>query len=78
MLVLSRKEGQSLILNDNIEVMVVEISKGQVRLGIKAPKDVLVLRKELTEEVADSNRLSAQTRDVEVLGSALKKSHPSG
>jgi len=76
MLVLSRKEGQSLILNDNIEVMVVEIAKGQVRLGIRAPKYVLVLRKELTEEVADSNRLSAQTRDVEVLGSVIKKSHP--
>jgi len=76
MLVLSRKEGQSLILNDNIEVMVVEIAKGQVRLGIRAPKDVLVLRKELTEEVADSNRLSAQTRDVKVLGSVIKKSHP--
>ena len=73
---MSRKEGESLVLNGTIEVMVVQIGKGQVRLGIKAPKDVLILRKELTEEVADSNRLSAQTRDVEVLGSVIKKSHP--
>jgi carbon storage regulator len=73
-LVLSRKEGESLVLNGTIEVMVVQIGKGQVRLGIKAPKDVLILRKELTEEVAESNKLSAQTRDIEILGSALKKS----
>jgi carbon storage regulator len=76
MLVLSRKEGESLMLNDTIEVMVVEIGKGQVRLGIRAPKDVLILRKELTEEVALSNKLSAKTKDLNVLGSLMKKSNP--
>jgi carbon storage regulator len=76
MLVLSRKEGESLMLNDTIEVMVVEIGKGQVRLGIRAPKDVLILRKELTEEVALSNKLSAKTKDLDVLGSLMKKSDP--
>ncbi|MEN2996658.1 MAG: carbon storage regulator CsrA [Acetomicrobium sp.] len=76
MLVLSRKEGESLMLNDTIEVMVVEIGKGQVRLGIRAPKDVLILRKELTEEVALSNKLSAKTKDLDVLGSLMKKSNP--
>ncbi|KRT35644.1 carbon storage regulator CsrA [Acetomicrobium hydrogeniformans] len=76
MLVLSRKEGESLMLNDTIEVMVVEIGKGQVRLGIRAPKDVLILRKELTEEVALSNKLSAKTKDLHVLGSLMKKSNP--
>ncbi|MBC7322264.1 MAG: carbon storage regulator CsrA [Acetomicrobium sp.] len=76
MLVLSRKEGESLMLNDTIEVMVVEIGKGQVRLGIRAPKDVLILRKELTEEVALSNKLSVKTKDLDVLGSLIKKSNP--
>jgi carbon storage regulator len=76
MFVLSRKEGESLMLNDTIEVMVVEIGKGQVRLGIRAPKDVLILRKELTEEVALSNKLSAKTKDLDVLGSLMKKSNP--
>jgi carbon storage regulator len=76
MLVLSRKEGESLMLNDTIEVMVVEIGKGQVRLGIRAPKDVLILRKELTEEVALSNKLSAKIKDLDVLGSLMKKSNP--
>jgi carbon storage regulator len=54
----------------------VEIGKGQVRLGIRAPKDVLILRKELTEEVALSNKLSAKTKDLNVLGSLMKKSNP--
>ncbi|SDY06142.1 carbon storage regulator, CsrA [Acetomicrobium thermoterrenum DSM 13490] len=47
-----------------------------IRLGIRAPKDVLILRKELAEEVALSNKLSAKTKDLGVLGSLMKKSHP--
>ena len=43
MLVLSRKEGEGLLLGDDIEIKVTEISKGVIKLGIKAPKDLLVL-----------------------------------
>lgn len=44
MLVLTRKEDESLLIGDNIRVMVVEIRGDKVRLGIDAPKDVAILR----------------------------------
>ena len=47
MLVLSRRVGEELWIDDNIRVVVLETRRGQVRLGIQAPRDVPVLRKEL-------------------------------
>jgi len=47
MLVLSRKEGERVMLGDSIVITVVGVSGDKVRLGIKAPPDVLVLREEL-------------------------------
>ena len=47
MLALSRKKGESLVLNNNIEVTVLEIKGEQVKLGITAPKDVPIYRKEV-------------------------------
>jgi carbon storage regulator len=47
MLVLSRKLGEVLKLNDNIRIVIVKIDRGQVKLGIDAPSDVKVVREEL-------------------------------
>lgn len=47
MLVLSRKVGQSIIIGDNIELMVIEVSGEQVRIGIDAPRSIRINRKEL-------------------------------
>lgn len=47
MLVLTRKVGQSLLLDGGIEIMVVDIGRGQVKIGIEAPKSVNVARKEI-------------------------------
>ena len=47
MLVLSRRVGEELWIDDNIRVVVLETRRGQVRLGIQAPRDVPVLREEL-------------------------------
>ena len=47
MLILSRKAGQSLMLGDGIEITITEISGDKVKLGISAPADVKVYRKEL-------------------------------
>jgi carbon storage regulator len=47
MLVLSRKLGETIVINGSIEVTVVEIDRGKIRLGIKAPRDVPVYRSEL-------------------------------
>jgi len=48
MLVLTRKKGESFIVNQNIEIKVLEIQGNQVRLGIIAPKEIRIYRKELS------------------------------
>ncbi|OBR63556.1 carbon storage regulator [Paenibacillus oryzae] len=59
MLVLSRKSGESLIIDGDIEVTILEVSNDVVKVGIKAPKEVGILRKELYAEV-ERNNLSAE------------------
>ncbi len=51
MLVLTRKQGQSVVIGGSIEVFVVEIRGEQVRLGIQAPRDVPVVRREVIDGV---------------------------
>lgn len=55
MLVLSRKLNESIIINDNIEVVVLDIVKDQIKLGIKAPREIAILRKEIYEQVQAAN-----------------------
>ena len=52
MLVLSRKLGESIIINDDIMIMVVEIRENTVRIGVAAPKEVRVHRSEVWEAIA--------------------------
>jgi carbon storage regulator len=56
MLVLSRKKNESIIINDHITVTVVEIRGDKVRLGIDAPKDVTVHRREVYEAIQNQSR----------------------
>jgi carbon storage regulator len=55
MLALTRKKGESLILNNNIELTVLEIRGDQVKLGISAPKEVPVYRKEVYLQIQKEN-----------------------
>ncbi len=67
MLVITRKLDQSLIINGNIEVLVVGVNKDGVRLGIKAPKEVQVHRREVFDAIAEVNRAAtAQTRGADL------------
>lgn len=50
MLVLTRKKEQSIIIGENVEIMVLGVSGDKVRLGINAPREVDVFRKEVIEE----------------------------
>lgn len=59
MLVLTRKLGQSIVINDEIEIVVLEVRGEQVRLGIKAPRDVPVHRKEIFEQIHEENVAAA-------------------
>ena len=56
MLVLTRKVSQSIVIGDGIEVVVLEVRGEQVRLGIKAPKNVSVHRKEIYEQISQEGR----------------------
>lgn len=60
MLVLTRKLHQSIVIGDGIEVVVLEVRGEQVRLGIKAPRDVTVHRKEIYEQIHEENEGAAQ------------------
>jgi carbon storage regulator len=64
MLVLSRKKNESIIINDNITVTVIEIRGDKVRLGIEAPKDVTVHRREVYEAIQNQARSSDQGAKV--------------
>lgn len=58
MLVVSRKIGESIIIGDNIEVNILDISEGIVKIGIEAPKKIKILRKELLKEIESENKES--------------------
>lgn len=60
MLVLTRKSGEAIQIGDNITITIVEIKGSQVRLGIDAPSDVLIYRKELYERIREENLISAR------------------
>lgn len=56
MLIITRKKGQSLMIGDDIEITVSKLDDGSVKLGIQAPKNVTILRKELYEEIENENK----------------------
>ncbi|SFT25647.1 carbon storage regulator CsrA [Paenibacillus sp. BC26] len=60
MLILSRKKGQSILLNNDIEIVISSIDGDQVKVGIKAPSDVNILRKEVYDAVQESNKQALQ------------------
>lgn len=55
MLVLTRRKNESVILNENIEITILEIDGDQVKVGIKAPKEVEILRKEIMVKIEEEN-----------------------
>lgn len=61
MLALSRKKGESIIFNNDIELTVLEIKGDQVKLGVTAPKSVPVYRKEVYLQIQEENREAAHS-----------------
>jgi len=72
MLYLTRKIGESVIINDNIEVTVVDIRGKSIKLGFTFPSDATVLRREIFERIQEENRAAASVDDDEALAEALK------
>lgn len=59
MLVLSRKQNQSLVIGDNIVITILSIDRDQIRLGIEAPKNIPIMRQELFEAVKEQEVVAA-------------------
>jgi len=73
MLALSRKKDEAIVINDNIEVTVIEIKGDQVKLGISAPKDVPIYRKEVYVQIQAANKEAAKSVDIKALNQLFKK-----
>jgi len=75
MLILARKTGEAIAINDNIKITVLEMKGGQVKLGIEAPRDISIHREEVLNRIIEENKraTSKSLGDLTVLNSFLKK-----
>lgn len=75
MLVLTRKLGESIAIDDHIKIVVVQIKGKQVRLGIKAPKETKIHREEVYKAIQDQNIQASQAdiADINKLADELQK-----
>lgn len=67
MLALTRKKGESLMINNNVEVTILEIRGDQIKLGISAPKDVSIYRKEVYLQIQEENKAAFDSDKIDTL-----------
>ncbi len=72
MLALSRKKNESIIINNDIEITVLDVKGDQVKLGIVAPKTVPVYRKEIYLQISEANKEAANPDVAEALKNFFK------
>lgn len=60
MLVLTRKKDQSIVINDNIEITILDVQGEQVRIGVNAPRNISVYRKEIFLQIAEENKKASE------------------
>lgn len=66
MLVITRKKDESVLIGDNIEIKIVKVEDGSVKLAISAPKDITIIRKEILDKVKEENK-EAISGDLDIL-----------
>lgn len=71
MLALSRKKNEAIIINNNIEITILEVKGDQVKVGISAPKEVPVYRKEVYLQIQEANREAVDAGGMEALRNLL-------
>ena len=71
MLALSRKKNEALVINNNIEITILEIKGEQVKLGISAPKEVPIYRKEVYVQIQEANEEAVSMDGLEALKNLL-------
>ncbi|MGI8988804.1 MAG: carbon storage regulator [Bryobacteraceae bacterium] len=75
MLVIRRRAGDSFLIGDNIEIEILEMGATQVKIGIRAPKEVPVVRKEVSL-TRHANRAASRDFDADAIGELLRKRQP--
>lgn len=71
MLALSRKKNEAIVINNNVEITVLEVRGEQVKLGISAPKEVPVYRKEVYLQIQEANKEAADISGIDALNQIL-------
>lgn len=71
MLALSRKKGEAIIVNNNVEITILEVKGDQVKIGISAPKEVPIYRKEVYIQVQEANQAAVNVEGMEALKKLL-------
>ena len=71
MLALSRKKGEAIVINNNIEISVLEVKGDQVKIGISAPKEVPIYRKEVYVQIQEANQAAANIEGMDALKNLL-------
>ncbi len=71
MLALTRKKGEALVINNNIEITVLEIRGDQIKIGISAPKDVPIYRKEVYLQIQQENEAAISADGLGALNNLL-------
>ena len=72
MLALTRKSGESIVINNDVEITVLDIKGDQVKIGITAPKSVPVYRKEVYIQIQEANKAASNSDGMEALENLLK------
>lgn len=72
MLALTRKKGESLVVNNNVEITVLDIRGDQVKIGISAPKDVPIYRKEVYLQIQKENEEALSVDSMAAINDLLK------
>lgn len=67
MLALSRKKGEAIVINNNIEITILDVKGDQVKVGIAAPKEVPVYRKEVYVQIQESNKEAMTVSGLDAL-----------
>lgn len=71
MLALSRKKNEAIIINNNIEITILEVKGDQVKVGVTAPKEVPIYRKEVYVQIQEANKEATNAEGMEALRNLL-------